>query len=54
MQQLVKHLAIRQIGQAVMGREIFDPLIGPRFLVGTIEVYQCKRNVVGKSLQQID
>ena len=53
-QQLVEHLPIGQIGQAVMRGEIFDPLVGLGLLVGAVEVLQRERNVVGQPLQQFD
>ena len=48
MQQLVEHLAIGQPGQAVVRREIFDPLVGPGLFVGAIEIVERERDVVGQ------
>ena len=54
MQQLVEHLAIGQTGQAVMRRQIFDPLVRLRLFVGAVEIVEREGNVVRQALQQFD
>ena len=54
MQQLVEHFPIGQPGQAVMRREIFDPLVRLGFFVGAVEILERKRHIVGQPLQQFD
>ena len=51
-QQLVEQLAVRQVGEAVVRGEIFDALIRDHFRVGTVEILQRERDIVGKTLQQ--
>ena len=52
-QHAVEHFAVRQIGQAVVRREIFDPFVGPGLFVGAIEILQRERHVVDEPLQQL-
>jgi hypothetical protein len=52
-QHAVEHLTVRQISQAVVRRQIFDPLIGLGLFVGAVEILQCERNVVDEPLQQL-
>ena len=51
-QHAVEHFPVRQIGQAVVRRQIFDPLVGPGLFVGAVEILQRERHVVGQPLQQ--
>ena len=51
-QQAVEHLAVRQMGQAVVRGQIFDPLVGPGLFVGAVEILQRERHIVGEPLQQ--
>ena len=51
-QHAVEHLAVGQTGQAVVRRQILDPLVGPGLFVGAVEILQRKRHVVGEPLQQ--
>ena len=51
-QHAVEHFAVRQIGQAVVRRQIFDPFVGLGLFVGAIEILQRERHVVGQPLQQ--
>ena len=51
-QQSVEHLAVRQVRQAVMRGQIFDPLIRLGLFVGAVEILQRERHVVGEPLQQ--
>ena len=53
-QQPVEGLAVRQVGQAVMRGEVFDPLVGLVLLVGAIEILHREGDVVGEALQQLD
>ena len=48
----VEHFPVRQIGQAVVRRQILDPLVGLGLFVGAVEILQCKRHVVDEPLQQ--
>ena len=51
-QHAVELVAVRQVGQAVMRRQIFDALVGLRLFVDAGEVLQRERDVVGEPLQQ--
>ena len=52
-QQPVEHFPVRQLRQAVMRGEIFDPLVRPALLVGAVEALQRERQIVGEPLQQL-
>ena len=52
-QHAVEHFPVRQIGQAVVRRQILDPLVGLGLFVGAVEILQRKRNVVDEPLQQL-
>ena len=52
-QHAVEHFPVRQIGQAVVRRQIFDPLVGPGLFVGAVEILQRERHVVDEPLQQL-
>ena len=54
LQQPVEGLAVRQVGQAVVRSEVFDPLVGLVFLVGPVEILHREGDVVGEALQQLD
>ena len=51
-QHAVEHFPVRQIGQAVVRRQILDPLVGLGLFVGAVEILQCERHVVDEPLQQ--
>ena len=53
-EQLVEGLAIGQTGQAVMRRQIFDPLVGLGLFVRALEIVERKRDIVRQALQQFD
>ena len=48
----VEHFPVRQVGQAVVRRQILDPLVGPGLFIGAIEILQRERYVVDEPLQQ--
>src|SRR5258708_2564013 len=54
MQKLVEHLAIGQICQAVMGCEVFDPLVRFGLFIDAVEVFECERDAINQTLQQLD
>ena len=51
-QHAVEHLAVGQVGQAVVRRQIFDAFVRPGLFVGAVEILQRKRHIVGEALQQ--